>query len=81
MREQLGGQHQVADPDPFVRAMKVAVKAGQGAAESHPAGDVVDVSAAAGGQALPLQAGVLLVPLEQGLDEDSGVPGGLSYGS
>ena len=69
MGKQPGGQQQVAHPHPLVRPVEVGVEPGQGAAEGHAAGDVVDVGAAAGGQALPFQAGVLLVPLQQGLDE------------
>ena len=60
--EQLRAQHQIAHPCPLVRPMEVAVEAGQGAPEGHAPGNVVDVGAAAGGQALPLEAGVLLVP-------------------
>ena len=67
--EQLGGQHQGADLHPLVRAVEVGLKPGQGAAEGHAAGDVVDVGSAANGLAFALQAGVLLVPLQQGADE------------
>ena len=67
--EQLGRQHQVLDPNPLVRAVEVGVKAGQGAAEGHAAGNAMYVGAPAGGQTLSLQPGVLLIPPQQGLDE------------
>ena len=69
MGEQLGAEHQIAHPHPFVRAVEVGVEAGQGAAEGHAAGDIVDIGAAAGGQALALEAGVLLVPRQKGFDK------------
>ena len=77
--EHPGGQHQVADPDALVGTVETGIEAGEGAAEGHTAGDLVDVGAAAGGQALALQAGVLLVALQQGLDE--GAVGGGVVGS
>ena len=69
MGKQLGGQHQIADPHPFVRAVEVGVKSGQGAAEGHAAGDVVDIGAAADGQTPPLLPCRLLIASKQGLDK------------
>ena len=43
--------------------------AGEGAAKGHSARDAVGIGAAANGQALALEAGILLVDLQQGLDE------------
>ena len=78
--EDFGRGELIRDAGVLVRPVHVAVEAGHGAAEGHAAGDVVDVGAAADGQALPLVAGVALVAGEQGLDEGAvrrGVVGGL----
>ena len=72
----LGGGELVGNAGVLVGAVHVAVKAGHTAAESHAAGNIVDVGASANGQALPLVVGVLLVALEQGLDQ-RGVSGGV----
>ena len=67
MGKELGRQHQVGNLHPLVRPVEVGVKPGHGAAKGHAAGNLVDVGAAAGGQALALLPRVLLVPLQQRL--------------
>ena len=49
--------------------MHPVVGAGQSAAEGNTALDIMDIGAAADGQALTLQSSVLLVGLEQGLHQ------------
>ena len=67
MGKEPGGEHRVADPGAFVCAVETGVNAGERAVEGHATGDVL--GAAAGGEALTLEAGVLLVALQKHLHE------------
>ena len=69
MGEYLGGGEQVGHVHPFVGAVEVGHEARHAGPKGHPAGDVVDVGAAADGNALALSAAVLLITFGQDAQE------------
>lgn len=69
LREDLAGGEQILNAGVLVGTVHVAVEAGHAAAEGHAAGDIMDVGAAADGQALARAPGIRLITAQQRLHE------------